>query len=67
MTEPTGDRMRSRRRRRSRRAALFGTRMWDVVDELPLHVRSWTCPVCRTVRDRDHNAATVILVAGRRG
>jgi putative transposase len=36
-----------------------------VLDELPLHVRSWTCPACRAVHDRDHNAAKVILAAGR--
>jgi putative transposase len=35
------------------------------LDELPLHVRSWTCPACRAVHDRDHNAAKVILAAGR--
>ncbi|MGW1201077.1 zinc ribbon domain-containing protein, partial [Streptomyces sp. NPDC002536] len=23
----------------------------------PLHVRKWTCTVCATVHDRDHNAA----------
>ena len=35
------------------------------LDELPLQIRSWTCPACRTVHDRDHNAAQVILAAGR--
>ena len=35
------------------------------IDELPLHIRSWTCPACRAVHDRDHNAAKVILTAGR--
>ena len=33
--------------------------------ELPLQVRTWTCPACRAVHDRDHNAAKVILAAGR--
>jgi len=33
--------------------------------ELPLQVRQWTCPECRLVHDRDHNAARVILAAGR--
>ena len=33
--------------------------------ELPLQVRQWTCPACRVVHDRDHNAAKVILAAGR--
>lgn len=33
--------------------------------ELPLHVRHWTCPSCQTVHDRDHNAAKIILAAGR--
>jgi putative transposase len=33
--------------------------------EVPLQVRQWTCPVCRAVHDRDHNAAKVILAAGR--
>jgi putative transposase len=33
--------------------------------ELPLRVRQWTCPTCRAVHDRDHNAAKVILAAGR--
>jgi putative transposase len=35
------------------------------LDELPLQVRIWTCPACRVVHDRDHNAAKVILAAGR--
>lgn len=33
--------------------------------ELPLQVRAWTCPACRAVHDRDHNAAKFILAAGR--
>jgi putative transposase len=36
-----------------------------VVEELPLHVRQWSCPNCETVHDRDHNAAKNILAAGR--
>ncbi len=35
------------------------------LDELPLQIRTWTCPACQTVHDRDHNAAQVILAAGR--
>lgn len=35
------------------------------LDELPLQIRSWACPACETVHDRDHNAAKVILAAGR--
>lgn len=35
------------------------------LSELPLHYRQWTCPSCQTVHDRDHNAARVILAAGR--
>jgi putative transposase len=35
------------------------------LDELPLQVRQWTCPACRTIQDRDYNAAKVILAAGR--
>ena len=36
-----------------------------VLDDLPLHVRQWACPVCEAVHDRDHNAAKNILAAGR--
>ena len=35
------------------------------LDELPLQVRRWTCPACRVTHDRDHNAAKIILAAGR--
>jgi putative transposase len=35
------------------------------VDELPLSIRSWACPVCRTIHDRDVNAAKNILAAGQ--
>jgi putative transposase len=35
------------------------------LDELGLQVRKWTCPGCGAVHDRDHNAAKVILAAGR--
>jgi len=35
------------------------------ISELPLQTRQWTCPSCETVHDRDHNAAKVILAAGR--
>jgi putative transposase len=35
------------------------------LDDLPLQIREWTCPACRAVHDRDHNAAKVILAAGR--
>jgi putative transposase len=35
------------------------------LDELPLEIRQWTCPSCQAIHDRDHNAAKVILAAGR--
>ena len=35
-----------------------------VVDALPLSVRTWTCPECRTEHDRDMNAAVNIKAAG---
>ncbi len=33
--------------------------------ELPLQIRQWQCASCDAVHDRDHNAAKVILAAGR--
>ena len=28
-----------------------------IMDKLPLSVRQWTCPACRTIHDRDQNAS----------
>jgi putative transposase len=35
------------------------------LDALPLQARQWTCPACLVTHGRDHNAAKVILAAGR--
>jgi hypothetical protein len=35
------------------------------LDDLPLQVRQWTCPIWRALHDRDHNAAKGVLAAGR--
>lgn len=31
------------------------------MEEIPLSMRKWSCPNCRTEHDRDHNAAKRIL------
>jgi putative transposase len=35
-----------------------------VLEALSLDCRCWTCPVCGTLHDRDHNAAQNVLAAG---
>ena len=36
-----------------------------IIDKLPLDVRKWTCPSCKSVNLRDENAAKNILAVGQ--
>ena len=42
-------------------------RCGQVLDELPLSVREWQCPICGTIHDRDINSAINILNETRAG
>lgn len=35
-----------------------------LMEEMPLGIREWACPECRTIHDRDHNAAMNLMQIG---